>query len=173
MQPKAWTPPGAELEVLKLFVQEREAIVKELVRAKSRRHSLKQRLEADMLVVQLTEARIAFLTGQIEALDREPWAWVNTVLHLGRRVELLQALPGFGFLVSPTVSVGTNGLSTMETSRQFAAYAGVSGSRHDPAIFVAWKEGFSPPVEAQVRSVRAKAWAPLRSRVVLALLTQP
>lgn len=130
MRPKRWTPPAAELEALKLLVYEREAIVKELVQAKNRRHSLKHRQEADVLVVQLTEARIAFLTGQVEALDRELRTRVDTVPDLGRQVELLQSVPGFGFLVSLTVLVETAAFNTMETGRQLAAYAGVSPAPH-------------------------------------------
>ncbi|PNY79373.1 IS110 family transposase [Deinococcus koreensis] len=126
MRPKAWKPPAAELEALKLLVHEREAIVKELTQAKNRRHSFKQRQEADPLVVQLTEARITFLTGQVEALNRELRARVEALPDLQRQVELLQSLPGFGFLVSLTVLVETAGFNAMETSRQLAAYAGVS-----------------------------------------------
>ncbi|GAA5512475.1 IS110 family transposase ISOt5 [Deinococcus carri] len=126
MRPKAWTPPAAELEALKLLVHERDAIVKELSQARNRRHALNQRQEADPLVVKLTEELIAFLIGQVESLDRELRARVETQPELRQQVELLQSLPGFGFLVSLTVLVETAAFSTIQTHRQLAAYAGVS-----------------------------------------------
>lgn len=126
MRPKPWTPPAVELEALKLLVHERDAIVGELTQAKNRRHALKHRQEADSLVVQLTEARILFLTGQVEKLDHELRARVEALPVIQQQVELLKSVPGFGFLVSLTVLVETAALSTIETGRQLAAYAGVS-----------------------------------------------
>lgn len=127
---KRWEPPVAELENLKLLVHERDGLVKELSQAKNRRHALNTREQPDKLVQKLTEDRIAFLKGQVEAVDQAMRERVAANTALNEQVKLLQSVPGFGFLTSLSILVETAAFSTMETSRQLAAYAGVSPAPH-------------------------------------------
>lgn len=130
MNLKPWEPPAAELEGLKLLVHERDGLVNELTQAKNRLHALNTREQSDTLVQTLIDDRISFLKGQIEALDQAMRQRVANNAVLQQQVTLLQSVPGFGFLVSLNILVETAAFSTIETSRQLAAYAGVSPAPH-------------------------------------------
>lgn len=126
MRPKPWEPAEPALEAIQLLVRERETVVSLLAQEKGRLHALRHRHEAAEVVVRLVEERVGLLEGQLEGLERALKERFAASASLQRDLELLTSVPGFGLIAAATVLAETNGLATLESGRQLAAYAGLS-----------------------------------------------
>ncbi|AFZ69787.1 IS110 family transposase [Deinococcus peraridilitoris] len=126
MKPAPWSPPTEETETLRDLLHERDAVVELITLEKGRHHALDHRRQADQLVVALCEARLALLEEQLSQVNQAIKGTLAVQDEFHTQVELLCTVPGIGPLTAAIMLSETKHLSTMDSSQQWAAYAGLS-----------------------------------------------
>jgi len=126
MKPASWSPPAEETETLRALLHERDTVIELITLEKGRRHALDHRSKADQLVAKLCEARLALLEGQLSQVNQAIKDTIHGHDELHTQIGLLCSVPGIGQLTAAIMLSETKHLSTMESSRQWAAYAGLS-----------------------------------------------
>jgi transposase len=144
--PEVWIPPG-ELRDMRELPRTRMVLVRERTRLKQRIHATLAkygiRVEAsDLFGVQgkqllrehlgLLPPQTRYVTegllGQIEALDGEIGAIegrMREVLSPTREVELLQTLPGVGFILAVVIALEVGDVGRFPDGEHLASYAGM------------------------------------------------
>lgn len=120
-QPRAWTPPRAELAELKELTRRLEGF-------QEMRQMEKNRLEAGMvseIVKAYTKKHIAQLEAHIKELKRDIQRHIERHAELKRQRDLLVSIPGIGNHSASILLAEIGELNNFNTAKQLAAYAGV------------------------------------------------
>ncbi len=125
MQPTPWTPPPAIYYHLQQRLAYRQDLVKIRTQERNHLHALRHHPHADAAIIQRQRQHLAYLTGQIKALEAE----LKTLLagdHPWREAaRRLQTIKGFGPIVTAWLLVATQCFAFCDTPEQAAAYAGL------------------------------------------------
>lgn len=125
-KPKAWTPPSATLQELKVLVRECTALTETLIAEQNRLHALNHRVWGSTVSGHLLQERIALLKTQVQALETAMRELVEGDSSLCGPIKLLLTIPGYGFLTAVSVLAETNGFALMDTGAEISAYAGIA-----------------------------------------------
>ncbi len=126
MRPKAWSPPEAAVETLKLLNHEREALVLHLTRERNRQHALAHRHESNAVIERLHTERVQQLQEQVRQLDEAIQSCFQSSSDLEQQYKLLVSVPGVGRVTAVTLLAETEGFRNVASSRQLVAYAGIA-----------------------------------------------
>lgn len=120
--PAPTQPPTPEMARLQRLVRERQCLVEQLTAEKNRAGE-----ECDMPEVRkLRQQRMRMLHQQISNLLKLIRETVRLSPQLRRDIQLLDSIPGVGFLVAVSVVAELGDLRRFEHARQLAAFAGLS-----------------------------------------------
>jgi len=121
-QPPAWEPPDpAWLEL--------RAMVRHLTDLKDMRQQERNRLKAGVtsaVVEQTLQDHIAFLSRQIEDLDRRIQDHINRHPGLKQQRDLLTSIPGIGDTSAGQLLAEVRDFQAFASARQLVAYAGLN-----------------------------------------------
>ena len=126
MQPARWLPPEADLVELRALLHARDTIVELLTLEAGRHHAMDHQYQPHPKAVGFCEARQKLLEQQLEEANGAIKALVHASEEVQEQVKLLTSMPGIGPLTASILLVETLHLSRMESSNQWAAYAGLS-----------------------------------------------
>lgn len=129
-KPKAWTPPSAALQELKVLVRERTSLVETLIGEQNRLHAMSHRAWGSTIGVRLLQERIALLKAQVQALEKAMRELIEGDPSLCGPIKLLLTIPGYGFLTAVSVFAETDGFALMDTGAEISAYAGIAPAPH-------------------------------------------
>ncbi len=126
MQPARWLPPKADLVELRALLHARDHIVELLTVEAGRHHAMDHQHQQSPRALGFCEARQKLLEQQLEEANEAIKALVLASGEVQDKVSLLTSIPGIGSLTASILLVETMHLSRMESSNQWAAYAGLS-----------------------------------------------
>jgi len=126
MQPARWLPPEAELIKLRTLLHARDTIVELLTLEAGRHHAMDHQHQPHPRAIGFCEARQKLLEQQLEEVNGAVKALVLGSEKIQEQVTLLASIPGIGPLTASILLVESMHLSRMESSNQWAAYAGLS-----------------------------------------------
>jgi transposase len=125
-----WQPPSLPLEMLQLIMRQREAYLAMLTQEKNRLHALERRPQVPRRVLQTTRQHIAFLERHIRQLEDSFKKDLQLHPQWQQSLELLQSIPGIGFVTAATLLTETQALESFLQARQLTAYAGIAPAPH-------------------------------------------
>ncbi|WP_083939286.1 transposase [Deinococcus apachensis] len=126
MQPARWLPPEADLVELRALLHARDHIVELLTLEAGRHHAMDHQHQQSSKALGFCEARQTLLEQPLEEANEAIGALVLASREVQEQVTLLTSIPGIGPLTASILLVETMHLSHMESSNQWAAYAGLS-----------------------------------------------
>ena len=126
MQPARWLPPEADLVELRALLHARDHIVGLLTLEAGRHHAMDHQHHPNPRALGFCEARQKLLEQQLEEATGAIKALILASEEVQEKVTLLTSIPGIGPLTASILLVETMHLSRMESSNQWAAYAGLS-----------------------------------------------
>jgi transposase len=126
LRPALWQPPALELEALQLIMRQRDAYLSMLTEEKNRLHALERRPQVPRRVLQTTKQHIAFLQRHIQNLEDSFKKDLKQYPQWQESLDLLQQIPGIGFVAAATFLTETAALGSFVQSRQLTAYAGIA-----------------------------------------------
>lgn len=161
--PSLWSPPPPE-------VKELQQLVRRLDSLKQMRSQENNRCQAgiDSEAVLATIAdHLAYLNGQIKALETDIKALIDAHPHLQQKRDLLISIPGISHITAAKFLAEVPDVSQFKSAAQLAAYAGVTPRRKSSGTSV-WSKGhFSKMGNIHLRTafympaVVAMRWNPL------------
>jgi transposase len=131
-EPHAYEAPSEAITELRALVRERRALVDE-------RTALRNRIEegSDSALVRRERTRLLRnLERAVERMDKAIAAAVEADADLKRDVARLRTIPGVGTLTAVTVLAELGDLRRFASSRQLAAFAGLSPRQHSSGTSV-------------------------------------
>ena len=126
MHPACWMPPPVDLVELRALLHARDNIVELLTVEAGRHHAMDHRHQPSSKALGFCEARQALLAQQLVEVNEAINALILTSVRVQTDVTLLRSIPGIGPLTAALLLVETMHLGQMESSNQWAAYAGLS-----------------------------------------------
>ena len=120
--PTLWTPPPAHIRELQEMSRRLDTLKSDLVGEKNR---LQSGLRSSV-VIETIKANIKFLTKQIKALEAEIDNHIDQHPDLKEQVELLDSIPGIGFVTAINFVAEVPDIHRFQSAAQLAAYAGLS-----------------------------------------------
>jgi len=126
MQPARWLPPESDLVALRTLLHARDSIVELLTLEAGRHHAMDHQHQPNPLALGFCEARQKLLEHQLEEANGAIKTLVCASEEMHEKVTLLASIPGIGSLTASILLVETMHLRRMESSDQWAAYAGLS-----------------------------------------------
>lgn len=136
MQPARWLFPEADLVELRALLHARDHIVELLTVEAGRHHAMDHQHQPNPKALGFCEARQKLLEQQLEEANGAIKALVLAFEEVQKKVTLLTSIPGIGPLTAWILLVETMQLSRMESSNQWAAYAGLSPVPRQSGSFI-------------------------------------
>jgi transposase len=121
-----WQPPEKNQRQLQDMVRYHDNL-------KTMRHQEANRLSSgkmNSVVSKAIQDHIAYLDRQIEAVDTRIQDQLEQDLTLQRKQELLTSIPGVGKLTAARLLAELPDISTFDSAKQLAAYAGLTPAHH-------------------------------------------
>jgi transposase len=122
--PKLWTPPAPEIEVLQGLSRRMEALDQMRTQEKNRLETASAILKEDIL------AHIKFIETQQAEILKKIHDHIDQHPHLKDQRDLLTSIPGIGKKTAAILLAEIGDLSLFSSARQLAAYAGLTPSEH-------------------------------------------
>lgn len=146
-KPTPWSPPPAEFKDL-------QALVRRLDDLMSARQQEANRLESGVTttpVIEDLKAHLAFLDQQIKKIKESIRELIDQHPHLREQRELLETIPGIGWLTAAKILGEIRSVQEFENARQMAAYAGLTPEHKQSGTSVHKKPRLSKTGNANLR----------------------
>lgn len=127
-RPAPEAPVNPANQRLRELVRERRHLV-ETITAETNRQS--ELCHDDVFLTKLRQQRVAALKKQLLQLEKLIKQHVNAVAELKRDVDLLESIPGVGFIVAVTVLAEVGDVRRFKSGRKLAAFCGLSPRRNE------------------------------------------
>jgi transposase len=121
-QPSLWTPPSPEVKELQALTRHLESLKADRAREKNR----KQSGVPSAAVLETIDEHIAFLDGQIAALEQRVRDLIDQNPTLRQQRDLLTSIPGIGDKAAAKFIAEVPDVARFHTAAQLAAYAGLT-----------------------------------------------
>ena len=95
IQPKLWTPPSQEAQILKALLKRREAIVRDLLRENNRLEKADATHTPEVIRQSITDG-ITFLKSQLTKINNDIDEHINKYPHFKEDLKLLTSIPSVG-----------------------------------------------------------------------------
>ncbi|RMD66247.1 IS110 family transposase [Candidatus Parcubacteria bacterium] len=157
--PRAWTPPSPQLKQLQALTHQLDALKK----MKTQETNRLKAAPPDKNVQKVIREHLHFLEQQNQTLIQQLDSLAKDA-PFQRQVQLLTSIPGIGKLTAYRLIA--EGITRFDSSRQLAAYAGLSPRHHESGTSVKRKEALSKVGNARLRAalywpaISAKRWNP-------------
>lgn len=119
-----WEPISGQLKPIKSLTRERERLLRQRTMAKNHLHALKHSHQADEGSIRREVQFIDFIDMQIDEIDFELHELVKNDEKLNAKIEILDSIPGIGWLTAIIIAAETNGFASFKNVRQLTSYAG-------------------------------------------------
>lgn len=126
METKLWYPPSNKVIEIKQTIHQRNALVSIVTQENNRLHALNHSAHVSKRVISICKKHIKVLKAQIEELNQLLKEIADKDKDLEAKVKLLKSIPGVSYVTAYTLIGETKGLSTFISSKQLAAYTGIS-----------------------------------------------
>lgn len=173
-KPGAWNPPAPELRELQALVRRVEAL-------DEMKQMEENRLESGVVCAVVAASlrdHIAYLETQIEAARRGIESHIASHPALAQQSQLLQSIPGIGFVTAAVVLAEVGDFRHFGSARQVAAYAGLVPRIRESGSSVRGKPRLSKVGSPRLRkclyfpAMTALRWNPLIKALGLRLSAQ-
>lgn len=134
-KPRPFTVPEPDLAELKLFVAERDHIVKLIAQERNRLHAHKHRKSCPKSLVRFINKRLRSLQSRLADIESLIKARINSSQNLSRIYKLLVSIPGIAFVTAIVLITQTNAFVNFVDSKQLAAYAGIAPAPNQSGKF--------------------------------------
>lgn len=125
-KPEPWTPPPPIFEELQQRLTMRDDLIKQRTQARNRLHALRQRASVIEAVEARLAAHIAYLDGEIKALEGEIAACLNDDPDWGASARRLLTIPGIGMLTAAWILTATQHFAGCTSPKAAASFAGLA-----------------------------------------------
>ena len=162
-KPAPWSPPPAEFKDLQAMMRHLE----DLMTARQQEANRLQSGVTTQLVIEDLKAHLAFLDQQIHNLKKRTQEHIKQHPHLREQRELLESIPGIGWLTAAKILGEVRSIEDFEDARQLAAYAGLTPENKSSGTSVHKKPRLSKTGNANLRkalfmpAISAKRFNPI------------
>lgn len=146
-KPTPWNPPAAEFKDLQAMVRRLE----DLMTARQQEANRLQSGVTTSFVIEGLEAHLAFLDQQIHCIKKQIKAHINQYPQLCEQRELLESIPGIGWLTAAKILGEVRSIEDYKDARQLAAYAGLTPENKTSGTSVHKKPRLSKTGNANLR----------------------
>lgn len=122
--PKTWNPPVRFINELQQESMVLEGLIKQRTALQNQKEALNQMPHASEKALSTLETVLGSLNEQIK--DLEESIAKKAKKHCGEIISVLTSIPGIGIKTAVQLVIITQGFSKFETSKQLAAYIGIS-----------------------------------------------
>jgi len=162
-KPNLWSPPPASFKDLQALIRRHEALMETKQREMNRLASGTK----TQAVIKSLEASVTFFDVQIKQIKKDIQDLINNDSELLRRQKLLISIKGIGKLTAAKLLGEIRDITTFDSARQLAAYAGLTPRNVLSGSSVHKKTVISKTGNAHLRSIlfmpaiSAKKWNPI------------
>lgn len=124
---KCWVPTDASIERLKVLVNERDKLVKQRAKVRTKNNDLMylKLIDLDKWMKKIYDKEIKFLGRLINEIDEKIKILIASDQHLKKQELLIKSVPGIGEITAFILLVKTNGFRKLTDPRKLACMAGV------------------------------------------------
>lgn len=161
--PASWTPPPPEVQELQLLARRLENLKAMRTQESNRRQA---NLASEAVLSNIDE-HLAYLDEQINVLERQIKALIDSHPDLKRQRDLLITIKGISHTTAAKFLAEVPDIHRFESAAQLAAYAGVTPRRKSSGTSVRSKGHFSKMGNSHLRTafympaISAMRWNPL------------
>ena len=110
---------------MKALIRERDYLVSVRTRFRNRKHAEISSGNPHKSIINRTKSLVENLTAQINQIQKELEALVNTDKSIKKKIKKIMTIPGIGFIVATTVIAETLGFVNISSIRQLVSYSGL------------------------------------------------
>ncbi|MBD2080406.1 transposase [Leptolyngbya sp. FACHB-17] len=145
LQPEPWQPPAPEVKQLQLLLRRLEALQQMVVQERNRLETATPKLQKSI------QAHIDYLEQDIEEIKQQVKDHFDDHPGLKQQRDLLVSIPGIGEHTAAILLSEIVHWSLFESSRQLAAYAGLTPKERSSGSSVRGRPGLSRVANARLR----------------------
>jgi transposase len=120
-----WAPPSKKIKLLKTLVRERDFIITERTSFKNNLHAVEHSATPDEVSTKKLKRLIASMNKVINEIEADCHKIINNDDFLKQKVEILESIPGVGFLTIISIIAETDGFTLIKSIKQLVSYAGL------------------------------------------------
>jgi len=147
LKPAAWQPDPPEVEHLRMLGRRRDALISMRTQEVNRLGS------PDASVNESVQKVIAFLDGEIEQISKAIREHINKHDGLRKKRDLLNSIPGVGYVTIEAILSEANGFEGFDTVEQVVAFMGLSPKERTSGSSVKGKASICKIGSARLRKV--------------------
>ena len=143
IQVAQWHRPNAVYKSLRQLTRERDQLVEQCTMTKNMLHAEKSEAEPSSEAMARMLERIALLTKQKKAVEKEIKAGTKNDPEANEKMKLITSIPGFATTSASIILAETNGFELVVNRRQLASYAGFDVSKKESGSSIKGKPKMS------------------------------
>ena len=119
-----WRPAPAELKALKQLTRLRQRLLHQRSQNKNQLHAAQKEVPASEAVIRILKETIAFLTQQVQELETQIQALIQSHKELDQAYQRITTIPGMRLITAATLIAETQNFRLFRNQAQLVSYAG-------------------------------------------------
>lgn len=121
----AWVAPDTNYRYLRQLTRERSQIIEERTAVKNKLHADINKANPLKQSINRAKDRVRFLGKQEQQVNKEIKSLTLKIDELNQNLQIIQSIPGMGFLTAVTILAETNNFDLIKNRKQLTSYAGL------------------------------------------------